>query len=85
MSDLIPPDLQQCQCDITPAYNPWRVAGETRQPPERCKNKPVWLAVEKIAGSDGQCGAMSLCQTCAEEMLKIEDLRRRVQLQPIFE
>lgn len=84
MSALTPPDMQQCQCDITPAYSPWRI-GETRRPPERCKSKPVWLAVEKIAGSDGQCGAMSLCQTCAEEMLKSEDLRRRVQLQPILE
>lgn len=50
----------------------------------RCEAKPDFLAVEVVAGADGQHGAMSLCLACAEVMLKDADLRKRVQLQPIL-
>ena len=80
--DLIPPDYQRCQCEITPAHGPFRLG--PRPQPARCKNPPSWLAVELIAGNDGQYGAMCLCTSCAETMLEDADLRARVQLQPIL-
>jgi len=79
---LIPPDYDQCQSWIRPAHGAFRLG--PRPPASRCTNAPVWLAVEVMAGTDGKYGAMCLCQTCAEEMLKSPDLRARVQLQPIL-
>lgn len=76
---LIPPDYDRCQCEIK--QGSFMTLGPRRM--ERCANKPVWLAVELVAGEDGQCGSMSLCNDCAKVMLDVPDLRKRVQLQPI--
>lgn len=82
MNELIPPDYNQCQCEITEAHGPFKFGPKPR--PERCKNKPVFLAVEIIAGKDGRHGAMTLCLGCAEQMFKQPELAQRVQLQPIM-
>ena len=79
---LIPPDYDQCQAEIRPAHGAFRLG--PRPPASRCTRAPIWLAVEIMAGSDGKHGAMTLCQTCTEEMMKDADLRVRVQLQPIL-
>lgn len=64
---------------------PFRLGGAMRDVRiERCAAVPVWLAVELIAGKDGLRGAMTLCSQCCEKMLENADLRRRVQLQPMF-
>lgn len=67
---LTPPDPTRCQTMITPAYNPWRVAGEPRPRPERCPNKPVVIARERAPGKDGERGAMSLCAGCREQFVR---------------
>ena len=80
---LIPPDFNQCQA--FPNMSDWSFMTLGPNPkPVRCTRMPVWLAVEVIAGKDGQCGSMSLCQACAEIMLDNSDLRKRVQLQPLL-
>lgn len=79
---LIPPDYNRCQCEITPAHGPFRLGPRPR--PERCENKPDFLAVEIVPGKDGVHGSMTLCVGCAKVMLEDADLRARVQLQPIL-
>lgn len=80
-SNLIPPDYNRCQCEITEAHGPFVLGPKPR--PARCHNEPVYIAVETIPGRDGRCGAMSLCLSCAKVMLDDENLAKRVQLQPI--
>lgn len=75
--DLIPPDIERCQCEITSGN--FMTLGGTRQT-KRCTEKPVYIATEVLPGEDGQCGAMSLCKGCAQEMLRDEDLIARVNL-----
>jgi hypothetical protein len=77
---LVPPDYERCQCEIK--QGSFLTLGPRRY--ERCSNKPVWLAVELVAGKDGRRGSMTLCNDCAKVMMDIKDLRERVQLQPIF-
>lgn len=78
--DLTPPDYKRCQCVqqtgsfMTLGPRSWI----------RCSRPPVWLAVEIVAGADGQHGAMSMCDECAKVMLDMAHLRARVQLQPIL-
>lgn len=80
MTDLIPPDYERCQAEflsgsfMTLGPRSW----------VRCDKVPVFLAVELVAGKDGQRGSMTLCLDCAKVMLDREDVRSRVQLQPIF-
>lgn len=77
--DLIPPDLKRCQAEHREGS--FMTLGPRRM--VRCDKPPVFLAVEIIAGKDGRRGAMSLCLDCAKVMMDVEDLRKRVQLQPI--
>lgn len=83
MSNLIPPDDNQCQCMITAAYSPFVLGPKPRA--KRCTKKPVWLAVEYKRGEDGLYGSMSLCHPCAKELLENKSLRNRIQLQPLYE
>lgn len=79
--DLESPSFDQCQAMVRPKHGPFILGPKPRH--EQCRNKPVWIATEIIAGTDGKQGSMSLCQECADAMLKIEDLRTRVMLTPI--
>jgi len=36
-------------------------------PPRQCGKLPVFIAVEKESGDDGEQGAMSLCADCAKD------------------
>ena len=81
MAELTPPDYERCQCEIRPGHGPFRLG--PRPKPARCESKPVFIAVEVVAGADGLRGAMSLCLECTKIMLDDADLRARVQLQPI--
>jgi len=78
---MIPPDYERCQATFV-SYRPFVMGGAVKQRVQ-CTSPPVWLAVEVEPGADGLRGAMTLCHPCAEKMLEVEDLRRRVQLQPI--
>lgn len=82
MGKLTPPDYKRCQCDITPAHGAFRLG--PRPKPQQCANKPDFLAVELVAGKDGQRGSMSLCLGCAQKLMEDKELRQRVQLQPII-
>jgi hypothetical protein len=82
MTEFTPPDYERCQCMITPAHGPFRLGPPEK--PQQCTATPAWLAVELKPGADGLCGAMSLCNDCAKQMMEDADLRARVQLQPIF-
>lgn len=62
MADLIPPDRNQCQVEITPAHS-FMTFGPPPKP-ARCTNKAAVIATEKKPGKDGRCGAMSLCAEC---------------------
>lgn len=81
-SDLIPPDLSQCQ-----AYpNVARHTAFNLGPgpiPERCENTPVCLAVEIEPGKDGLKGSMTLCETCRDLMMEHRAMRNRIQIVPI--
>lgn len=33
---------------------------------QRCREEPVFIAIETTPGKDGQCGSMSLCAACRE-------------------
>jgi hypothetical protein len=68
MSQLTPPDLAQCQCDIT-EYHPFVMGGPVRQT-HRCTNVAQWLATETEPGPDGLKGSMSVCDRCAQELIK---------------
>ena len=61
--ELEPADPERCQCDITPPYNPFQL-GAQRKPPQRCTNKPIYIATEKQPGPDGATGSMSICVDC---------------------
>lgn len=81
MTKLTPPDYTQCQAEIRPAHGPFVLGPRPRY--ARCTAAPAFLAVEVVAGADGQHGSMSLCLDCSKVMLDDADLRKRVQLQPI--
>lgn len=80
--DLIPPDFEQCQAYPNVARHSFMTLGP-RPEPVRCKNRPVWLAVETKPGKDGLHGSMTVCQSCCELMMEFRSMRDRVQLQPI--
>lgn len=80
MADLIPPDYERCQALRLPGS--FMTLGPRKW--ERCSKAPDFIAVEVVPGDDGLCGSMSLCLACAERMMKHEDLRKRIQLQPII-
>lgn len=84
MSDLIPPDFNQCQACPNVARHSFMTMGPMPKP-IRCADKPVWLAVEVKPDKDGLCGSMTLCQPCAALMLESRSMRERVQLQPIIQ
>lgn len=65
---LTPPDPKQCQAEV-PNGNSFMTLGG-RPGRERCTNKPLWIATEKVPGADGLTGSMSLCQRCREQMEK---------------
>jgi len=76
---LIPPDMDRCQAEQR--HGSFMTLGP--RPMVRCDSQPDFIAVEVVAGADGQYGSMSLCLSCAKAMLEDADLRKRVQLQPI--
>ncbi len=50
--DLIPPDFERCQAYPNVAkWTPFSLG--PRPDPIQCESKPVWLAVEAVAGKDG--------------------------------
>lgn len=82
MTDLIPPDPKQCQVMIRPAHGPFVLGPKPKY--ARCTNKPEWLAVEVVPDDkDGQCGSMSVCNSCAQVMMKDPTLRARVELRKL--
>lgn len=66
-TDLIPPDLKQCQGE-TIQRAPFAIGGTHRR--TRCANKPTAIAFQNRAGDDGNKGAMSLCDVCIPIMKK---------------
>lgn len=82
-TQLTPPDLAQCQAEIT-THRPFVMGGPTRVV-ERCKSEPTVIAREKKPGADGLTGSMSLCASCAEvarktlgdDFMAFESLPRR--------
>lgn len=82
MAGLIPPDPERCQaCPNVARHSPFSLG--PRPVPKRCQAKPVWLAVEKQPGPDGNIGSMTLCQSCCELMLEITDKGNLILLRPI--
>lgn len=70
LKPLDPPDLKRCQVEITETLGPFRMGG----PPvktERCKNKPIVVAIEKEPGDDGRKGSMSICARCLGEAFEL--------------
>jgi hypothetical protein len=63
--ELPPPDLNQCESVITPAYS-FMTLG--RPSPRRCTNLPAYVAKENQTQRDGQRGSMSVCEDCAAEL-----------------
>lgn len=73
---LIPPDKKQCQVDIPTDHN-FMTLGP-RKKYRRCENKPVVILHEKVEGTDGLKGSMSVCPRCmqtASEQLQMSDYR----------
>lgn len=68
MSDLIPVDVDRCQAMKPNGANFMTFGGVSRM--VRCDNKPLYIATEKVAGSDGLKGSMSVCQTCMTQFMK---------------
>ena len=63
-----PPDRERCQA-AKPNGNTFMTLGGIPRL-ERCKNKPIFIAIEVEAGKDGERGSMSLCLECQRQMLK---------------
>ncbi len=68
MSALIPADHRQCQAEKPNGYNFMTLGG--RPGLERCRNKPVVIAIENQPGPDGLIGSMSLCEECKAVFLR---------------
>lgn len=81
MTELTPPDYEQCQVFVTPAHGPFTLGPRPAQ--VRCKNRPVWLAKEKTPGDDGLYGSMTLCAECVGKLLEDTTLSSRISLQAI--
>lgn len=81
--DIIPPDPEQCQCEITSGHGPFVLGPKPK--PVRCANKPQWLVTEIRPGTDGQYGSMCLCESCKDHMLKDRNLTARVLLTKLVE
>lgn len=81
MADLIPADPTRCQAEVRAPHGAFRLG----PPPSfvRCSSVPAFIAVEVIAGADGQLGAMSLCRSCSQQMLSQPGMTERVRLVPI--
>ena len=66
MSEIEPVDVDRCQTE-------WKGGSFMTfgpRPLERCKNKPIFIAVEnKPNKKDGEVGSMSLCEKCSTVML----------------
>lgn len=78
---LEPADPERCQTEIRPSHS-FMTLGP-RPKAQRCPNKPVMIAREVKPGVDGQCGEMSVCQSCAQAMWQDLDLRERVKFEPL--
>jgi hypothetical protein len=62
---LTPPDLKQCQCEITSRLSPFTLGGDLRPKTAQCLNGPVVVVHELIShNADGLLGSMSLCARC---------------------
>jgi hypothetical protein len=59
-TELIPPDLQQCQSEIKEGS--FMTLGPRSF--RRCTNAPVWLAIEGPREDGEPSGSMSLCDDC---------------------
>lgn len=65
---LEPVDLERCQCEETPAHS--FMSFGPRPKPDRCNQKPVWVATENKPGKDGLMGSMSLCEAHRQSLIK---------------
>ena len=75
-------DVDQCQAN--PNVLDWNPFSLGPMPtPIRCQNKPTYLALEIVAGSDGKKGMMTLCISCADRMMEIDSYRKRVELREL--
>ena len=78
-ASLTPPDPERCQAN--PNVLRWSPFSLGPMPePVRCSNPAAWLAEEVRPGKDGLCGAMTLCEGCADLMRGYPDFMRRVGL-----
>ena len=59
---MIPPDLNQCQAEVTVSH-PFRMGGDCRET-TRCSAKPTVVLHETEPAEAGMCGSMSLCSAC---------------------
>lgn len=65
---LEPIDLKRCQCEVTQAHS--FMSFGPRPKPDRCNQKPVWIATEVQPGPDGLRGSMSLCEAHRQSLIK---------------
>lgn len=66
MTELIPPDREQCQAEKpTGSFMTFGIPK-----PARCTNKPDWIATEINMAEDGLKGSMSLCDDCRHVLEK---------------
>lgn len=77
--ELIPPDFERCQTEITPAYNPFQLG--PRPKAARCDFAPTHLLVE-LQSDDGQLGSMTVCDSCLARFKEVGP-RDRVKILPI--
>lgn len=68
--ELTPPDRERCQAEITTRPSPWTMGGDLNPKTERCASKATRIVTEKNPGSDGRCGAMSVCDDCFEVLTR---------------
>ena len=62
MSNLIKPDLIQCQSEKPNGATAMSLGGVPEM--VRCTSKPTVVIIEKQPGKGGQIGSMSLCSDC---------------------
>lgn len=66
--ELTSPDKERCQAEKPNGNTFMTLGGSPRL--ERCKNKPILIAIEVEPGKDGKRGSMSLCLECQLQLLK---------------
>jgi len=66
-TELIPPDLKQCQTMKHNGYTFMTLGG--RPGYDRCTEPAAFVATENAPGEDGLIGSMSLCTACLTRMI----------------